>query len=123
MSNGVGQLASLVGSTTTRYKASLTISPAAEGKKLSYEGGIWLANDSDDDGSISLIEDCYVGIDGPMNQDIVVDGSLMMWGTAVAGGVDGYKLTESDLSHLFVVPGDVLALNTRTNTIGIAKIR
>lgn len=123
MSNGVGQLACLVGSTTTRYKASLTISPAAEGKKLSYEGGIWLANDSDDDGSISLIEDCYVGIDGPMNQDIVVDGSLMMWGTAVAGGVDGYKLTESDLAHLSVVSGDVLALNTRTNTIGIAKVR
>lgn len=123
MSNGVGQLACLVGSTTTRYKASLTISPAAEGKKLSYEGGIWLANDDDNDGSVSLIEDCYVGIDGPMNQNIVVDGSMMMWGTTVAGGVDGYKLTESDLGHLSVVSGDVLALNTRTNTIGIAKIR
>lgn len=123
MSEELGELAFLGRASDAKIPATLTIAPPVEGKKLTYEGGIWLGNAEMDEGNMTLISDLCLQISGPLTQDFCIDGSMMMWGTTVAAGVDGYKLTESDLSHLSVVSGDVLALNTRTNTIGIAKIR
>lgn len=62
-------------------------------------------------------------LSAPLQVNLNISGSTMVWGITLVEGADGYLLTQADADHILPTTGDAVALNPRSNTIEIAKIR
>ena len=119
MKNGWGTLAAITGDA----RCTFTIGTPAEGLPQSLGGDILLLNTKSSSDGVSITKDCAVTLSAPLQVNLNISGSMMVWGITLVEGADGYLLTQADADHILPTTGDAVALNPRSNTIEIAKTR
>lgn len=113
-----GTIAALRGDGKNRM---IIVNAPAEGVTMELEGDIFLMNaKSDDNGNLSVIEDCVLYLGGALQNKLGITASMSMRKVPVAAGY-GYTLSEADLENLFMTSGDALKLDKANNQIVITK--